>query len=752
MFKNMKIKSKLLSGFCVLLVIVIAIASFATISTISINRELSHLLSYPNERVQWYLSFPTEVANLRRLITTVAWRTGDADAIASTESEIADVKKNLLQYISQLRNNLDNDPQIVDDELKTRLDNLTDLENLVNNYMDNIVNPTIAAAKANDAETVASLGQAGSPIISQMMDINSWMISSARDSIENATTYMNSTASNITLVMIIVAVSGVIIGLVIAMVLSNSISKPIHRAALTLSSVAQGDLNVNLDRENSSKDEIGELTRDVIVLVDVIREIVQDYREIYQKYNVQGKMNARLDASKYKNSFREMVESVNTILSSDVENLMEMKSILSKISNGDFNVIVKDLPGDHMIFTQTYRDVLANLKNVSFEVETMIDAAAVKGDLSFKIDETKYSGDWRKIMKGLNSVCQAVNAPIVDIRNAIAILKTGKFNVSINGNYAGAFLSIKNDFNGYINELSQYIQEIDACLGAVASGNLNRTISMYFEGDFDKIKQSVNLISTTLHKTMTEINSASENVLSGSKHIATSAIDLANGAQTQASSVQELNATIDTISQQTKDNADHATNANKLSAKSTVNAKDGNEAMKHMLDAMSQIKDSSHNISKIIKVIQDIAFQTNLLSLNAAVEAARAGEHGKGFAVVAEEVRNLAGRSQEAAVETNNLISDSIDRVESGSSIAQSTSDSLDTIVKNVSEVSEIIDNISHASKEQAEAIEQVSIGLNQISIIVQSNSAISQEAAAASEELNSQAELLKDMVSFFKL
>jgi len=171
-----------------------------------------------------------------------------------------------------------------------------------------------------------------------------------------------------------------------------------------------------------------------------------------------------------------------------------------------------------------------------------------------------------------------------------------------------------------------------------------------------------------------------------------------------------------------------------------------------MLMAMVQIKESSKGISKIIKVIQDIAFQTNLLSLNAAVEAAHAGQYGKGFGVVAEEIRSLAARSQQSSVETTALIEDSISRVESGANIAESTSQSLDTIVESASDVLEIINNISSASKDQAEAIAQFSNGLETISQVVQSNSTISVETATASEELSSQAELLQQLVAFFRL
>lgn len=285
---------------------------------------------------------------------------------------------------------------------------------------------------------------------------------------------------------------------------------------------------------------------------------------------------------------------------------------------------------------------------------------------------------------------------------------------------------------------------------SIANGDL--TVDVEVRSDVDLLGKALHNMVEKNNIGFRNIASSAEQVAVGSKQVSDSSIVLSQGATEQASSVEQLTASLDEISSQTKLNANNADKANELAEAAKFNASEGNSQMKEMLKAMDEINISSNNINKIIKVIDDIAFQTNILALNAAVEAARAGQHGKGFAVVAEEVRTLAGRSADAAKETTEMIGESIDKVEDGTKIAKNTAESLVKIVGGIDEVANLVNNIASASNEQAVGINQINEGILQVSEVVQTNSATSEESAAASEELSSQAELLKDLVSKYKL
>lgn len=292
------------------------------------------------------------------------------------------------------------------------------------------------------------------------------------------------------------------------------------------------------------------------------------------------------------------------------------------------------------------------------------------------------------------------------------------------------------------------------CARALAAGDL--TVQMdekkLTKDEVGSLARAMNKTMESLNSVLSDINTAAGQVASGTSQVSDGSQEIAQGANEQASAIEELTATVTQIAQQTRQNALNADKANEMSLETKNSAVAGNEQMKALLTAMNEINESSANISKIIKVIDDIAFQTNILALNAAVEAARAGEHGKGFAVVAEEVRSLAAKSAGAAKETADLIESSIKKTETGTHLADETAKALDDIVQGIEKSVQLVGDIAIASNEQASAIVQINTSTDQMSKVVQSNSATSEQAAAAAEELSGQSEILKTLVKQFKL
>ncbi|MGO5053246.1 methyl-accepting chemotaxis protein [Lachnospiraceae bacterium LCP25S3_G4] len=344
--------------------------------------------------------------------------------------------------------------------------------------------------------------------------------------------------------------------------------------------------------------------------------------------------------------------------------------------------------------------------------------------------------------------------PLQEIESAATKMAIGNLHVNIAYESKDEIGSLADSMRVMMTRIKNIVEDLTNCLGELADGNfrIESKAEGEYIGDYEPLIGSLKTIISKLNNVLTEIKNSSEQVNSGADQVSSAAQALSQGATEQASSIEELSATMSEMTDKIKINAQKASEASNLSDAAGNEVVVSNDKMKEMSKAMEEITGKSKEIGKIIKTIDDIAFQTNILALNAAVEAARAGEAGKGFAVVADEVRNLAQKSAEAASNTTVLIEGTIVAVENGGKITEETANVLNSVTENAIKVTALIDEISTVSNEQADGIAQVTVGIEQISAVVQTNSATAEESAAASEELSAQANMMNSLVSQFNL
>lgn len=348
-----------------------------------------------------------------------------------------------------------------------------------------------------------------------------------------------------------------------------------------------------------------------------------------------------------------------------------------------------------------------------------------------------------------------ISRPIVNLTKKVKSMAEGNWEEEIKVESRTEIGELSKGLQELVAQLKNYrnyIGEISESLMKIGNGDLNIDFTYSYNGEFCKIKDSLLRATDMLNTTLSECNFAADQVLSGSDQVSSGAQELAQGATEQAESIDHLSKTIGDISDKITRNANNAQMANSQVMLAGQEVVQSNSRMQEMIHAMENISLKSVEISKIVKTIDDIAFQTNILALNAAVEAARAGASGKGFAVVADEVRNLAQKSADAARNTTILIEETVGAIRTGTEIADNAAKSMQSVVEAAEKVTVLINEIADASNEQSAAVSEVTNGIEQISDVVRTNSATAEESAAASEELNGQAQMLKNQISKFHL
>lgn len=780
-FYDMNVAMKLLTGF-VLVAVIAAVVGVVGIRNIK-------LIAQSDAKLYQNMTVPiSELSDISTQFQRA--RVNVRDAILTDDPVVVeDFANRIIQRQADISRDLELYRETIEsDDMKELYNDLVKKNNAFAQQINKVIDLTRQdmdeEAKALMSETGAS-GIASRELQDAIANVIKVQLGEAKKMAEINTSQANRTV----VVMILIILAGALIAIGLGVFLSSIISKPMKILSQAADQLALGDVDVDINTKRKTKDEIGILMesfgkmvvnikdqvhvteriaagnlgvsvnikseKDILnqslkKVVDTLQGLLAEMDQM-AKHQDAGDTDVFISDDKFDGDYRVMAAGVNDMAKSNLFTIQKILTCIGEFGKGNFNVAIEKFPGKKAIVNDNIEALRKNLKEVSSEVHKLIGASQ-DGQLSQRGNAKAFHGDWAELIKGLNGLLDAVIEPLQESQSVLEEMAKGNLKVSVKGDYKGDHAKIKHALNDTIGNLYSYVNEISKVLTEMADGNLNVEIVNDYRGDFAPIKNSLNNIIISLNEVLSNMNNASAQVALGARQVSDSAQGLSQGSTEQASAIEELTASMEEISSQTKLNATNANQANELALAAKEGAAKGNEQMKGMLKAMDDINEGSGNIFKIIKVIDEIAFQTNILALNAAVEAARAGQHGKGFAVVAEEVRNLAARSANAAKETTGLIEGSMKKVEGGTKIANDTALALSQIVEDVTKVTNLVGEIASASNEQALGINQVNQGILQVSDVVQTNSATSQESAAASEELSSQAELLRELVSRFKL
>ncbi|MBP3609414.1 MAG: hypothetical protein J6J42_03645 [Lachnospiraceae bacterium] len=362
------------------------------------------------------------------------------------------------------------------------------------------------------------------------------------------------------------------------------------------------------------------------------------------------------------------------------------------------------------------------------------------------------------IMLLLRTVARSLSAaftePIYELRDAVKQLKLGNFDCELHYDGNDEFKELGQDLQETCSHIHTIVTDTKDILVKMANGNfkVSSSIKEYYVGDFADQLAAMRTLKYTLSDTIRQIQTSTSQVMTGSEQLAGSAQDLADGATTQASAIEELTATVENVTSISEESAKNAVQAASAATEAAVDAKKSREEIHQLTEAMDRITATSKEIENIIAAIEDIASQTNLLSLNASIEAARAGEAGRGFAVVADQIGKLAADSAHSAVTTRELIGRCLSEVQEGNQIVENTMNTISTVLANMESFAEMASGSAEASKTQVSMLKDIEFGMDQITLVVQNNSATAEETSAVSQELSAQAASLDGMVEKFIL
>jgi methyl-accepting chemotaxis protein len=693
MLNNMSIKAQLMSLVAGTVIILLAFSTVVWIAIGSISKA-SDSMGSGKDLVADILPPPLYV--LEAEMTVLQLRDAKANEVQPLLSKLESLKKD---YDDR---NAFWDHETLDTEVKKAL--LGEQKQAAEKYWNLALGNYVSAIKQGDSVRVRQLADDLQKIYLEHRTGVDATVKVASIYADDTLKSLHDTSTHVNWLVLTLAGCGALLATLIGVFLIRRIGRLLDQAMGVASKIAEGDLTSQIKVE--SHDEIGLLLISMETMQNALRLIVSDVHRIVDAAN-NGDFGLKLDTSVHKGFAQDIALALNQ---------------------------------------------LSNTVDVAFKDTIRVADALAKGDLTQKITADN-AGAYHQVKTSVNTTADSLTRIVDEIQQIVEAANKGDFSIKMDMTGKQGYTKTLSELLNQLSNLTdEAMHDIMRVAQALADADLTQTITKDYAGLFGKTKDAVNTTVDNLQKLVNEVKFSVDSIGTTSKEIASGNTDLSQRTEEQASSLEETAASMEELTSTVKQNAENARQANQLAQSASSVAQKGGAVVQQVVGTMSSINESSRKIVDIISVIDGIAFQTNILALNAAVEAARAGEQGRGFAVVAAEVRNLAQRSAAAAKEIKTLIGDSVEKVEIGTKLVDDAGNTMEEIVNAVSRVTDIMVEITSASNEQSQGIEQVNTAITQMDEVTQQNAALVEEAAAAAELLEEEAQSLTQSVKVFKL
>lgn len=573
---------------------------------------------------------------------------------------------------------------------------------------------------------------------------SSLILSGAIQNNENMVVVSQNIDSLITIVNAL-SVTVVALCVIAALYISRATTKVIVDAAETAKKIASGDSTTRIS--TYYRGDVGQLFNALHNIENTVESLSNGLDQMSLDFN-KGKTDILLNENNYSGKYKSVARGINNIVSQSIDDNVYASNIISEFGKGNFNVNIKHSSGDRALLHESLESFQKSFMHVNSEISQAIKIAS-NGDLNVHLNVNDSKGAWSTLASDLNMLIGSIVKPTKEVISVIEEISNGKLDVRLTNEYKGEFNKVKTSLNSTVNTLSEHIKEISDILSKAASQDFPDHKN--YIKNFDSIKHFIYVIVDTFTSKLDDINISAVDMSSCSEVIADSTRKFAQSSTHQSSFLEKLDKDIKILTSLINEDVENTGSINNTAAELKNHISGAGNEIKNMLNSMIAITETSSNISKVIKVIEDIAFQTNILALNAAVEAARAGEYGKGFAVVAEEVRSLAARSHSAALETASFIEGSVSQADEGLAIAQKTNTNFNTLVKEIEGIITFITLLNDSFSNQFVLISDVNYNINELYTSITKNSSTSVDQATHAEDMSNQVSSFRSVVSELK-